>query len=359
MKFAIIFTLIAVALALPVQEDETEMFREEARNMYLFGEPNPAWLKYINAKGEFDPSLVPEGEVIQPPQLDPFYDAPTAVKFFLHTRRNDGREQLILEDADSVRRSTFDPTKEVRVLVHGWRNDETSDFIQVVKDAYLAAGDYNVIAVDWSKGGDTWNYWSAKGKIGDVADVVFRFINHLVLNNLTGLRQFQMVGHSLGAHIIGLTSKNYRLTRIPVLIGLDPALPWFDVDDVASRIDADDADYVEIIHTNAGNLGIDVPIGHADFYPNWGSGQPGCFWSLTGGCDHGRSYEFFAESVVNQDAFISRQCDDWKPSITKKKCGAGNGVFSYMGGQPSAPKVSGVYYLTTTKNSPFGVGWDF
>lgn len=263
MKFVIFFTLLALALALPFNEEEE---RRRALNTYLYGEPDPAWLNYINDKGEFDPSLIPAGVEVQPPELDPFYDAPASVKFFLHTRRNDGREQLILENLDSVRQSTFDPSKNVKVLVHGWRNDETSDFIQIVKDAYLTSGDYNVIAVDWSKGGDTINYWAAKGKVPAVADVVFRFINHLVLNQFTTVPQIHMVGHSLGAHVIGLASRNFRLTKIPVLVGLDPALPWVDVSNVNDRIDASDADYVEIIHTNAGTLGIDVPIGDADIY---------------------------------------------------------------------------------------------
>lgn len=353
MKFAIFFTLIALALALPYNEEEE---RRRAFNMYLYGEPDPAWLNYINDKGEFDTSLIPPGVEVQPPETVPFYDAPTAVKFFLHTRTNDGREQLILEDTESIRQSTFDPTKGIRLLVHGWRNDETSDFVQIVKDAYLTAGDFNVVVLDWSKGGDTWNYWSAKGKVNDVTDVLFRFINHLVLNKFTTIPQIHMAGHSLGAHIIGLASRNFQSPQVPVLVGLDPALPWVDVSNINERIDASDAEYVEIIHTDSGNFGIAVPIGDADFYPNYGNSQPGCFWEWTGACDHGRSYEFFAESIVNPDAFISKECPDYKPSITKSKCAStALPVYSYMGGD-SKEKAGGIFYCSTEKKSPFGKG---
>lgn len=39
------------------------------------------------------------------------------------------------------------------------------------------------------------------------------------------------------------------------------------------RFDIGDADYTEGIKTNAGTLGFDLPIAHADFYPNGGSSQ--------------------------------------------------------------------------------------
>lgn len=47
------------------------------------------------------------------------------------------------------------------------------------------------------------------------------------------------------------------------------------------RLDSGDADFVDVIHTNAGTLltasyGIVAPIGHADFYLNDGRKQPGC-----------------------------------------------------------------------------------
>jgi hypothetical protein len=47
----------------------------------------------------------------------------------------------------------------------------------------------------------------------------------------------------------------------------------FSVRNPEGRIDAGDANYVEIIHTNGPTLliagaGIGAPIGHADFWPN-------------------------------------------------------------------------------------------
>jgi hypothetical protein len=55
------------------------------------------------------------------------------------------------------------------------------------------------------------------------------------------------------------------------------------VNNRAERLDAGDAEYVECVHTNGigwvtGIAGIGHPICKANFYPNGGGGQPGC-WS--------------------------------------------------------------------------------
>lgn len=44
----------------------------------------------------------------------------------------------------------------------------------------------------------------------------------------------------------------------------------FSVDAPADRIDSGDADFVEIHITDAGRLGFQHPVGHANFYPNHG-----------------------------------------------------------------------------------------
>jgi len=42
------------------------------------------------------------------------------------------------------------------------------------------------------------------------------------------------------------------------------------------RLDFTDASYVDVMHTNAGQNGLNKDIGHMDYYPNGGSKQPGC-----------------------------------------------------------------------------------
>ena len=70
--------------------------------------------------------------------------------------------------------------------------------------------------------------------------------------------------------------------------GLDPAGPLFEGYDGKVRLDKNDADYVDVIHSNGeslivGGFGTWEPIGHVDFYPNGGRAQRGCQHFLVGG----------------------------------------------------------------------------
>lgn len=71
-----------------------------------------------------------------------------------------------------------------------------------------------------------------------------------------------------------------NIFKISKSFSLNPAGPLFNVNNPAERLDASDAEYVEVIHTEVGTFGIGSPIGHADFFPNGGANQPGCTCKL-------------------------------------------------------------------------------
>ena len=72
---------------------------------------------------------------------------------------------------------------------------------------------------------------------------------------------------------------------------LDAAGPFFENADFRIRVDKSDADFVDVVHTNGGNLlqsrfGMVGACGHIDFYVNGGILQPGCpnLLQITIGC---------------------------------------------------------------------------
>lgn len=60
------------------------------------------------------------------------------------------------------------------------------------------------------------------------------------------------------------------------LIGLDPAGPGFNDINGDLKLDPQDAQLVDVIHTYMKVLSLAQPLGHFDFYPNGGRFQPGC-----------------------------------------------------------------------------------
>jgi len=92
------------------------------------------------------------------------------------------------------------------------------------------------------------------------------------------------IGHSLGSHVCGLTGKAKKLDGI---LALDPAGPDFEYHNDENRLGKGDAKYVEAIHSDAGECGIILPVGHVDIYLNGGKTQPHCgAWPNELGCSH-------------------------------------------------------------------------
>lgn len=88
---------------------------------------------------------------------------------------------------------------------------------------------------------------------------------------------------------------------------MDPISPCFR--ETGTSLRNTDAQYVEVIHTDCAfirSLGIIMPIGHTDFYPNNCKLQPGCADYI---CSHARAYELFAASVVYNN-FEGIKCDN-------------------------------------------------
>lgn len=133
------------------------------------------------------------------------------------------------------------------------------------------------------------------------------------------LETLHLIGHSLGAHIVGIAGKNVKSGKIPRITGLDPASPLFSLKDPAGRLSDTDAKLVEIVHSNAGYLGFSTPLGRISFYLNGGRSQPGCGLDLFNICAHSRSYIYYAESIHNPTGFYAWKCESYD-QMKKGKC---------------------------------------
>ena len=136
-----------------------------------------------------------------------------------------------------------------------------------------------------------------------------------------------------------------------LILGLDPALPLFNLAGPGSRISTEDADNVEIIHSNAGLLGVINPLGHFDFYPNGGVFQIGCKVP-TSPCSHSRSWQIFAESINSEKGFYGNKCKNHVATIL----GNCRGDLAQMGGIKDEIEKSGAYYFKTNEFPPYALG---
>lgn len=120
-------------------------------------------------------------------------------------------------------------------------------------------GNYNVIALDWSKGADKFNYFQSACNTRVTGAMLGYFVNRLKIVTGLTLSLVHLVGHSLGAHVVGdAGAKIQNLTgeKVSRITGLDPAGPRFYDNNPATGLDETDGNLVDVIHTNALSLGM-------------------------------------------------------------------------------------------------------
>ncbi|XP_071451360.1 lipase member H-like [Hetaerina americana] len=276
--------------------------------------------------------------------------------FKLYTRHGPKEgESLNIGDTDELRNSTFDFLKPTFILTHGFLSGINSEAVQSIKDMYLGFKEENVIAVDWSRIAANPLYFIVKRQTVHVAGIVADFVHFLKLSGVD-LGNIHLCGHSLGAHVMGLTGKEFNKfpSKIARITGLDPAAPLYSVNDTSTRLDRDDADFVDVIHTCGGLLGFGAPIGKVDFFPNGGNiPQPGCplDYMFAGTCSHSRAWRFYTESV-NSVGFESVPCASYE-DFQQNNCPQ---EMKTPMGAPTPRSAHGDFYLYTAGTSPFALG---
>ncbi|ALC48474.1 CG5162, partial [Drosophila busckii] len=244
----------------------------------------------------------------------------------------------------------FDPQKKVVILATGWTtNVNDTDTIEAFAKAYNCRGDINFVAVDAAKFVDTLYTWSAFNteEIGEnIAHGLVKLLDSVPVENI------HMIGHSLGAHIVGAAGRYLQQMTgkvVPRITGLDPAKPCFNEGEALSGLMRGDALFVDVIHSNSGVLGKRDPLGDVDFYPGGTNPLPtGC---LTVVCAHARSWEYYAESIYpgNENNFMAVRCSSIQ-NLRESKCVTNESPMGY-----AAPNtLKGNYFLEVNGNAPFG-----
>lgn len=243
------------------------------------------------------------------------YAQESDLTYYLYTR-NSETPHVVKTPYAQFSTTNFDSKKNTFVIVHGWVDDHTADVNTLVRSALFSKYDVNVIIVDWNPIASQ-SYSTAQNSVKAVGNYVASFISNLSSGSGISLSSITLIGHSLGAHIVGNAGAALK-GQISHIIGLDPASPSFTVADITNRLDPTDAQFVQIIHTNGRFLGFSTSIGHIDFYPNGGMIQAGCGIDLLGGCSHPRAFQYLAEAIRGA-SFTSTACDTYT-NFQNNKC---------------------------------------
>ncbi|XP_004525105.2 pancreatic triacylglycerol lipase [Ceratitis capitata] len=325
---------------------------------------NSTWLYMANGDGETELAYLLE----PPPEVErnmpmfvqfEYYNSPHALSPYISNisiepsdetpfqrhETHEEWEQLLVE---------FKPELDTKMLVHGWKSSTQSRSIQSIREAYARRGNMNVFAINWRDQAESIYYLKPARYAIHVGRAISRLIDLLVEEYYARPERIHLIGHSLGAHIMGYAG-SYARYRVGRITGLDPARPAFEnCIGPENHLDATDAEFVDIIHSCAGILGFKKPIGSVDFYPNGGRApQPGCseLAKIFTGCSHGRSYEYFAESINSELGFYANGCDTLA-DVAAKNC-SGERILM---GDPVPFYARGVYFLKTADKPSFALG---
>uniref|UniRef100_A0A2C9JEY5 Lipase domain-containing protein n=1 Tax=Biomphalaria glabrata TaxID=6526 RepID=A0A2C9JEY5_BIOGL len=295
------------------------------------------------------------------------------VRIWLFTRDNrSSHDVLNYTDASSLSDSKFDPTKMTKFIIHGFSSSfEKTHWILEMKDKLLNIGDFNVVAVDWSKGATFPDFPQATANLRLVATEV-KLILDMMRNMGLDMSKVHLIGHSLGAHLSGYVGQLMGPNVIGRISGLDPAEPSFKGFTYVVKLDKEDAQFVDVIHTDgsdfdllSGGFGLMDESGDVDIYVNGGQKQPGCKDGVDGlfggggsslensvACSHGRAHDIFLESIDTTCNFTAYPCSSFEKFENGEcfNCDSGCTSVGFNSDQYSA---RGKFFVDTHHKPPF------
>nr|WIM01438.1 pancreatic lipase-like B [Limnephilus flavicornis] len=245
----------------------------------------------------------------------------------------------------------FDKSLPITIIIHGFLATPYT-YITSMASTIYKRGESNVMFIDASSVIYIY-YLKASTSVRFIGTEIGTQISKWIAAGVKN--KIHLIGHSLGTHISGFTAKVFKqLTGLKIgrISGLDPAGPCFFNSPSELLLSPEDADFVDVMHTDALCFGFVKPLGHVDFYPNGGIDQP---LASVIPLSHFRAIQLYAESITNPQNFIGVKCADWNTYLSGN-CSSSTNERSVMG-FPTNPSTRGIFYLRTGTMLPtFGLG---
>ncbi|XP_071750113.1 lipase member I [Lepeophtheirus salmonis] len=239
----------------------------------------------------------------------------------LYTRNNLETPQIFkYDEAQKLNESNFNAAKLTRTLVHGYKTSCDHEWAVGMRQALLNESDINVFCANWENGASPLLYDQAVANTHIVGLMIAKFFND---------------------------------------VRLDPAGPAFSGKETKFRLDKDDADFVDVIHTNGFGLGIYHSSGHVDFYANGGEKQPKCksvellIYFLGGApCSHDRAPMLYTETIRNKGCKMNGfPCKKGWEAFLMGECHETSETFPF--GLNTPRNARGLLYFTTRDEAQY------
>ncbi|XP_046617093.1 pancreatic triacylglycerol lipase-like [Neodiprion virginianus] len=271
-----------------------------------------------------------------------------SLRFYTGTTLDNYVEELVGNAVNLL--NYLNSSKPTLLYISGWTETPESNSVISVLGAYSKRNDHNVILANYEDIA-TRSYPFAALSVPGVGYTLAQAFNELVENALDS-STLHVVSHSLGSQISGFFGKCASFS-VPRITGLDPAGPGFNL--LIENLGSGDAEFIDIIHTDAGVYGTIISSGDVNFFPNGGTRlQPGCNLSVPFSdddfCSHHRSWQYFTESLESEDAFVGRECSSYS-NFTSGLCDSNTTIVM---GFATPTTATGKFYLQTNGASPYG-----
>ncbi|KAH8419518.1 hypothetical protein KR222_004070, partial [Zaprionus bogoriensis] len=259
--------------------------------------------------------------------------------YLLYTRRNRNTPQRIDPEVESLLRSSFFALEPIVLSIPHWQINSSRAEQETLVPALLEREACNVFAVDLAEAR------SESEIVSSVRDLVLL----LHKNFDVPLARQQLVAFADGSHLAGTVAQQVQQLageQLGQITALDPS--GSEEAAIEHRLSAQDARFVQVIHTNGLGLGTLEQLGDVDYYPNGGGVQPGCESTANANaCAHERALDLAAEMWSPENDFVSARCS----SVEQMSAESCRWSALRMG-----DTGTGIYFLETRSAEPYGKG---
>ncbi|CAG9571140.1 unnamed protein product [Danaus chrysippus] len=311
---------------------------------------------------DIPPEYPRKGEYRCPDTTKPVNIPRSQLKFLYFVVQGRGRSRqkyTYWEAQDMVDDPRIDFRRRTVLIALGYLDSTSFPIASMLGNQYEDL-DYNVILIDNQRFA-TVHYYLAARLMRPVGKHVAEVLVQLTQAGLDPAKT-ELLGFSLGGQTVGYIAKNYQNMigrNISRITALEPAGPCFRTLGHKDRLDAEDADFVQVVHTNIDGFGMATRMGHVDFYLNGGEYQPTDlnFFPCTSTCSHFRVLTVWLAVLRNPGKFIGIKCDNIQDARDGSCYSKFPLVTNIMGTNVDVCK-HGVFYLSTGKTYPYFLGWN-